>query len=439
VLDGGAEVRFPLDPLWADPAIDAVGIDNYAPISDWRDGPVNADGVSTPSIYDRGYLRTGLHSGEAFDWYYASDTDRLAQIRTPITDGAYGKPWAFRAKDFAGWWANGHMERVGGVETGATPWVPASKPIWLTEIGIPAVDKGPNGPNVFPDPKSVESAVPPFSSGARDDLVQVRALEAMLSGFNPALPDHAGGNPVSPIYGDRMIDPARVSVWAWDARPFPAFPNLDAVWADGANWQAGHWITGRIEGAPLDRLVRAIMAEYGLDAGPQVPLDGFVDGYVIDRPMSARQALEPLAELFGFEAVASGGAIRWKGSASRSDVTLLAAELADNGKEPVFSRSRAQETELPASIEVGFTDGEGEYGRAAAGSRRLAGTSRREIRLDAAVVTRRAEAQRLADLRLQNAWAGRETASFALSPRRLDLEPGDAVELESSRVRPCTS
>jgi hypothetical protein len=427
VLDGGAEVRFPLDPLWADPAIDAVGIDDYAPISDWRDGPLNADSAIGRSAYARDHLRARLRSGEAFDWFYTSEADRLAQVRTPITDGAYDKPWTFRAKDFAGWWSNPHIERVGGVETGATAWMPGSKPIWLTEIGIPAVDKGPNGPNVFPDPKSVESAVPPFSSGARDDLVQIRGLEAMLSGFDPALPGHAGGNPTSPVYGGPMIDPARVSVWAWDARPFPAFPDLDLVWADGQNWQAGHWITGRIEGAPLDRLVHAIMTEYGLDPGPELPLDGFVDGYVLDRPMSARQALEPLAELFGFDAVASGGSIRWKGRGGHTDTTISAAELVDLGRDPVLSRSRAQETELPAAVELGFIDGVGEYGRAAAGSRRLAGTSRREIRVDAAVVTRRAEAQRLADIRLQDEWAGRETASFALSPRRFDLEPGDIV------------
>ncbi|MGA0595512.1 baseplate multidomain protein megatron [Enterovirga sp. CN4-39] len=431
VLDGGAEVRFPLDPLWADPAIDAVGIDNYAPISDWRDGVTNADAALGRSIHDRDYLRGRLRSGETFDWHYASEADRLAQVRTPIMDGAYGKPWIFRAKDFAGWWENHHVERSTGVETGTTAWVPRSKPIWLTEIGIPAVDKGPNGPNVFPDPKSVESAVPPFSSGARDDLVQVRALEAMLSGFDPAIPGHVeGANPSSPLYGGPMIDHDRVSVWAWDARPFPAFPDLDLVWADGANWETGHWITGRIEGVPLDRLVRAIMADYGLDGGPDIPLDGFVDGYVIDRPMSARQALEPLADVFGFDAIASGGAIRWQGRDGRSSTALLASDLVESGNEPVFARSRAQETDLPAAVELNFTDGEGEYGRAAAGSRRLAGTSRREVRVDSAIVTRRAEAQRLADIRLQDEWAGRETASFALSPRRLDLEPGDIVEME---------
>ncbi len=36
--DGSGDVFFHLDPLWADPEIDFVGIDNYMPLSDWRGG-----------------------------------------------------------------------------------------------------------------------------------------------------------------------------------------------------------------------------------------------------------------------------------------------------------------------------------------------------------------------------------------------------------------
>jgi hypothetical protein len=42
-------------------------------------------------------------------------------------------------------------------------------------------------------------------------------------------------------------------------------------------------------------------------------------------------------------------------------------------------------------------------------------------------VTRRAEAQRLADSWLQDLWAGREGAEFELSPRRMELEPGEVI------------
>jgi len=430
VLDDGDEVRFPLDPLFADPAIDAVGIDYYPPISDWRDGPDHADLAVARSPYDVAYLRGRLGSGEAFDWYYASAADRNAQRRTPITDGAYDKPWIYRAKDLVSWWSNRHVERIGGVEVRTTAWRAQSKPIWLTEIGIPAVDKGPNGPNVFPDPKSSESAYPPFSRGVRDDLAQARGLEAILSRFDPTLDGFSSAfNPVSSVYGGRMVDADRMFVWAWDARPFPAFPDFTSVWSDGRNWETGHWITGRIEGTALDRLIVAILKDFGLTAPASLPVDGFVDGYAIDRPMSARGALEPLMRLFGVDAVASGGGILWRGRGGRTVTTLDRDDFVLGDREPSLKLTRAQETDLPQQVEIGYTDGEGDYRRAAVASRRLEGVSRREARADSAVVTRRAEAQRLADAWLQDLWAGREGAEFELSPRRVDLEPGDVVAL----------
>ena len=432
VRDGGAEVRFPLDPLWADPNIDAVGIDFYPPLSDWRDEPAHLDLGQASGPCDLAYLRGRLASGEAFDWFYAGDAARRDQVRTPITDGAYGKPWIHRAKDLHGWWSHAHVERVGGVEIAATAWSPGAKPIWLTEIGVPAVDKGANAPNVFPDPKSSEGGSPPFSTGARDDLVQARALAAILSRFDPALPGFEPAmNPSATAYAGRMVDPARTSPWCWDARPFPAFPDFDTVWADGANYACGHWLNGRLEGAPLDELVAAILAGFGLESGAMSGLDAFVDGYVVDRPMSARAALEPLAGLYGIDVAASGSGLAWRGRGGAVAAVLDEEDLVLAEKAPLLSRTRAQETELPASIELGFTDGEGEYGRAATGSRRLAGSSRRELALDVAVVARRDEAQRLADIHLQDLWAGRDTAEAAISPRALATEPGDILDVRA--------
>jgi hypothetical protein len=430
VLNGGEEVRFPLDPLFAHSAIDAVGIDYYPPISDWRDGPNHKDRVVARSAYDVDYLRERLGSGEAFDWFYDDAADRNAQRREPITDGAYDKPWIYRAKDLVSWWSNRHVERLNGAEIRTTSWTPESKPIWLTEIGIPAVDKGPNGPNVFPDPKSSESAYPPSSRGTRDDLSQARGLEAILSRFDPSLKGYvSGSNPISSVYDGRMVDPGHVYVWAWDARPFPAFPDYSTVWADGGNWETGHWITGRIEGAPLDHLVADILRDFGLPPSQDIPLDGFMDGYVIDRPMSARAALEPLARIFGFDAVASGGVLSWRGRGGQTAPVITADDLVLEDGEPSLNLTRSQETELPLQVEVGFIEGEVDYRRAAVASRRLSGASRRESRADTAIVTRRVEAQRLADAWLQDLWAGRESAEFAVSTRRIDLEPGDVISL----------
>ena len=98
--DGTGDIYFHLDTLWADSNIDAIGIDNYWPLSDWRDGTSHTDYLAGyTSIYSLDYLRSQIDGGEGYDYYYANSTNRDAQTRTNITDGAYSKPWVFRYKD----------------------------------------------------------------------------------------------------------------------------------------------------------------------------------------------------------------------------------------------------------------------------------------------------------------------------------------------------
>ena len=225
----GTDVDFPLDALWADANIDCVGLDWYPPLSDWRDGPAHPDAALATTPYDPAYLAGRTTAGEAFDWYYADAVARSSQTRSAITDGAAAKPWVFRPKDLKAWWENTHVPRRAGAELGApTAWVARSKPVRIIELGVPAVDKGANQPNLFFDPKSAESGLPHGSTGARDDLIQRRALEAWLTHFAPG----SASNPVSPAYGGPMVDP-RIGLWTWDARPYAEFPARESGWADG--------------------------------------------------------------------------------------------------------------------------------------------------------------------------------------------------------------
>jgi hypothetical protein len=226
VGDGAA---FPLDELWASDAVSYVGLDWYAPMGDWRDGGGHAD-EAFGSERSLDYLDANTAGGEAFDWYYADDSGRAAQERLAITDGAFAEPWVFRQKDVASWWASEHHPRAGGVRSPApTGWSPGLKPVRFVEFGCPAVNKGANQPNVFYDPKSSESALPHFSDGSRDDLIQRRTIEAFLAHWA----DDAN-NPLSETPGvGRMVPADGAAAWAWDARPYPAFPARDDVWSDG--------------------------------------------------------------------------------------------------------------------------------------------------------------------------------------------------------------
>lgn len=251
--DGSSDLIFHLDPLWSDANIDAIGIDNYFPLADWRDGTSHLDYLAGfTSIYKFEYLWSNIYGGEKYDWFYASQSDRDNQIRTDITDGAYGKPWVFRSKDLPNWWSNLHYNRIGGVESAtATDWTPESKPIWFMELGCPSVDKGSNQPNVFGDLLSSEGGFPYYSSVEPDVLIQRRHNHAWMRFLDESdVAFSESNNPQSSVYSGRMIDLSRVYIYTWDARPFPDFPDLTTIWSDGSNHPRGHWITGKVDIPP---------------------------------------------------------------------------------------------------------------------------------------------------------------------------------------------
>ena len=420
-----------MDPLWSDPNIDFVGIDNYLPLSDWRDGAPNIDadpGAGPTTIYDKAYLQANIEGGEDYAWYYASDADRVAQRRTPIVDTAAGRHWVFRQKDIRNWWLNAHRGRPGGVEAAAaTAWVPQSKPIRFTEFGCPAVDKGPNQPNVFYDPKSSESFLPYFSTGSKDDPVQRAYLEATLSYWR----DHA---PVSTVYGGPMLSTADMYAWAWDARPFPDFPGRTAVWHDTPNYELGHWLTGRLGEVPLKWIIAELCAAAGVtafDTSALMSASTLVLGYATDALMSPRDILAGLMDAHQFDARESGGTLAFF---ARGNVRVTALDVAglavEGAADPGYAVTRAGETDLPGALRLTFADPYLGYASCAVEARRNTGTSQSVASVATAAVLDPAYAADTAASLLQQAWAGRETGTVKLPPSRLALDPGDAVTLD---------
>ncbi len=425
----GSSFYFHLDPLWSDSNIDFIGIDNYMPLADWRDGRSHLDWVEGRTIYDIDYLQSNIEGGEYFDWYYLNDTDRHTQTRTNITDGAYGKPWIYRSKDLHSWWDNQHYDRPSGTEDASpTGWVPQSKPIWFTELGCGAIDKAANQPNVFYDPKSSESFFPHYSHGNRDDLIQRRFIEAQMlywaSGAN---------NPTSGVYGDKMVDTDNIFIWTWDARPFPFFPKLSSRWGDVANWARGHWLNGRAGLCDIKDIITEIMDYQGFTDYDVSELQGMVSGYTIDRVVSARTAIDNLTRPFFFDGIESEGQIVFRsrarasvGSISDDDLVIGEAEPGDDAKP--FSITRAQETELPHVMRVTYFDAAADYKQAQGYSRRVDTTSLKESNVSIPFVMEQAQAIAIAEAILIETWVGRESGNFSLPPTALAFEPGDVID-----------
>ncbi|MCP8884244.1 glycoside hydrolase/phage tail family protein [Devosia sp. XJ19-1] len=411
----GGGKYFHLDPLWASDDIDAVGIDNYMPLADWRDGEAHADLALSRNGYDLDYLADNIEAGEGFDWYYASDADRRAQIRTPITDGAHGEPWVWRVKDIASFWSEQHFDRPDGVRSSTpTAWVPGSKPVWLTEVGCGAVNKGANQPNIFGDEKSAEDGRPYFSSGTPDGLIQRQVLRAHVKHWtNPAK------NPSG------MVDPERLYCWTWDARPFPAFPALTAVWADGANHRTGHWLTGRLGAMASDELASALAGEHGCSvfAASAAPLIG---GLTVSGPGSARDVIEPILEMTGQRLAARNGALVGVVQGPGVALTLEPDFLAEVDA-PVLSRRRGDAAEKPGRLSLGHFDRERDYLAATSMALRPGNgplvSENLPLVLDGP--SARLAAERLLDLRA----ASGDRVEFALPPNAIALEPGDRIAL----------
>lgn len=423
--DGQGNRYFHLDPLWSDANIDFVGIDNYLPLSDWRDEDGHAD-AGWGSIYNLDYLTANIAGGEYFDWYYGSDEERAVQRRTEISDGAYGEPWVWRMKDIRGWWENTHHERIGGVrQVTPSPWVPGAKPIWFTELGCAALDKGTNEPNKFLDPKSSESALPHFSNGRRDDLLQMQYLRAMICYWrDPA------NNPVSAVYGAPMVNMDRAHVWAWDARPYPQFPGNITLWADGSNYPRGHWISGRTTAQPLSSVVAEICWRSGLRSFDASGLYGVVRGYVVAEGGTARQALQPLMVAYGFDALERDGVLVFRMRNGRGGKSLSSDALALSEQSSGFVETvRAMEASVSGRVRLSYVEAEGDFEtrtvEAIFPDDEAVNVSQSELYLSLT----RAEGQRIAERWLTEARVSRDGAKFALPPSLGYLRAGDLVNI----------
>ena len=426
----GGDVYFHLDPLWADPNIDFIGIDNYMPASDWRDGENHAD-AGQGSIYRLSYLKANIGGGEGYDWYYDSAEGAAAQVRLPITDGAYGEPWVFRYKDLKGWWSNLHFDRTAGVRAVVpTDWVPGSKPIRFTEYGCAAVDKGANQPNRFIDVKSSESGLPAFSNGRRDDLMQMQYFRAQADYWRDA-----ANNPLSAQYGGPMVDMGHAHAWAWDARPFPEFPG-NPLWSDGENYARGHWLNGRVSTQALASVVAEICERSGAHDFDVAEVFGLVRGYSQAETSSARAALQPLMLAYGFEAIEREGNLLFKMRDGQVAAVLNRDLLAQTSDlDGTVETTRAPEAEMAGRIRLGFVETAGSYEVRQAEAIFPDDTSLTVSQSDMPLVLTANEARSIAERWLSEARVARDTARFALPKSALPLGAGDVVALDGQRYR----
>jgi len=391
--DGG---WYNLDPLWASADIDVIGIDAYFPLTNTQS-----------SVYDIDQIREGWTTGEGYDFYY-SDPARTTQ--TALTQDC---AW----KNIAWFYHNQHVNP----DASTTDWIPESKKIWFTEVGYPSVDLCTNQPNVFYDPSTAGSSFPYFSKGRVDIRAQRAALMA-------ALAEWGGSSIVEQIF-----------IWTWDARPFPYWPDLTSVWSDGAAWKTGHWVQGKLGISNLSAIVSDLCQRAGLDASliDVSSINIPIEGYILSRQQSIRNAIENLQAAFFFDAAESDYILKFVPRGNDSiceidDSDLLMQE--ENGGNASFRMRRAQEVELPKQVNVMYLNRLTGYQLSTQHAQRQVTESRDINTLELPLVLSDQTAKNIADITLYSSWLSRLSFEFTLPPKYVALEPADVIDVNAAGV-----
>jgi GTA TIM-barrel-like domain/Putative phage tail protein/Terminase large subunit, T4likevirus-type, N-terminal len=314
-------------------------------------------------------------------------------------------------------WPNGVVGTILGASDPERFRGPQFAAAWSDELGCGAVDKGANQPNVFTDPKSAESAKPYFSSGVPDALAQRQVLRAALSFW-----DDSANNPTSSVYHAPMV--GQISLWTWDARPYPAFPTDLDVWSDGANYPTGHWLNGRAGAMAADEMARAIATDFGVTLDRVDAALPFVQGYVVDAPMSARDALAPLLAAAGLDIRDTPEGLSIARTSGRDAIVIVDVVATDGA---MISRRRPDPGEAVGQVALSYADRERDYlnGSVTAippGAGQLASVG-------SGLVLDLTGARNAAERLLADKIAQRDTVQFTAPPSLAALEAGDAVEI----------
>ena len=200
--------------------------------------------------------------------------------------------------------------------------------------------RGANQPNVFVDAKSSESFLPHHSNGGRDDEMQAAFLEAHFRHWE----------------GSAMVDPSLTHVWAWDARPWPAFPDRTDVWSDGVNWKLGHWLNGRVSALRVRDLIAALLTRSGIADFDVADVEGWATGYVVGSASGPRAAIEGVLDLYGIDAFEERGRLVFRSRGRDAPRAIPAGDVVDEADRPLVTRTRAQEGDLPRAAVLEHID-----------------------------------------------------------------------------------
>ena len=184
---------------------------------------------------------------------------------------------------------------------------------------------------------------------------------------------------------------------------------------------------------PLSTVVTDICKSAGLESADinVADLAGVsVKGYLRSNQMTARAAIEPLAQAYRFDAAESDGVLKFflRGKASVATLTVddFGANASGNQEDPHVTTLQ-QDNELPIELTVRYMDIDRDYQSGAQRARRLAPDSQQTMTIELPVVLHGDEAKQSAEVLQYLVWTERTKYQFSVPLRYLKLDAGDII------------
>lgn len=196
-----------------------------------------------------------------------------------------------------------------------------------------------------------------------------------------------------------------------------------------------------VQEVTLSSVVGDLCARAGLDVSQydSSDLDDTVEGYILAKQMTCRAALEPLQQVYYFDAIESDGIVKFvaRGSNVMLDIPdeHLAAHIAGENPGEPLEVTRRMENELPKAVTVNYMLEATDYSNATKISQRLIGSSGDRVSLDMPMVLSDPRAQEVTEVNLYSAWLQRLGYSFPLWKKYAALEPTDVIRIKGHIIR----
>ncbi|WP_353287969.1 phage tail protein [Wolbachia endosymbiont (group B) of Gerris lacustris] len=255
---------------------------------------------------------------------------------------------------------------------------------------------------------------PRYSNGEVSFLSQKIAIEGTLKRWQSS----------------EMVE--KMFLWAWDARPFPYFPNLCDMWADCHNWQTGHWIQGKISQLDIFDVLSDLLQKAGLksDQFDTSDVKGLLSGYVINDQQSVRSIIRMLQNCYFFDVVEQDSKLKFIQKGRGVTTVVPIDEIVSNN-----SLRSVQLSQLDLNNKINVVYFNRNFGYPIDVKYAELPKQGNAATVPIPLIMEEGEAQNIAEVLLYSSWQERNVYNFKLPIKYAWLLPSDVIAISDGEKR----